>query len=109
MFECSQSYDILYQCNEEESYELMIKDGIDPSKWDGPRGCGIGFTAVIFHLIFQIIITQIFLNQFIAVIIDAFVGVSETQDLPVSVYAVLDYEEIWQKFDPTGRGFIATE
>ena len=52
MFECSKSYDILYQCNEEESYELLIKDGIDPSKWDGPRGCGSRFNAVVFHLIF---------------------------------------------------------
>ena len=100
MFECAKGKDILYQCNENESYERMIEDGIDPTKWYGPRSCGSNNIAIIFHLVFQIITTQIFLNLFIAVIIDAFAGVTDTAELPVSNYAIYEYQEIWKKFDP---------
>ena len=69
----------------------MIEDGIDPTKWYGPRSCGDTNIAIIFHLVFQIITTQIFLNLFIAVIIDAFAGVTDTAELPVSNYAIYEY------------------
>ena len=76
---------------EDESYETMIRDGRDPNIWNGPRGCGSPYISVIFNMVFQIIITQIFLNLFIAIIIDAFIGVAETYDLPVTFLAMLDF------------------
>ena len=39
----------------------------------------------------------IFLNLFIAIIIDAFMGVTEVYHLPVSRIAVIEFEEIWSK------------
>ena len=100
MFEGAKGYDILYQCKEDETYETIIADGRDPQSWDGPKGCGSSFGSITFHLVFQVIITQIFLNLFIAIIIDAFMGVSESYDLPVSRMAVIEFAEIWSyKYD----------
>lgn len=97
MFDCAKQHDILYQCNAGESYETIVKAGRDPTHWEGPRGCGSQLDSILFHLIFQVVITQIFLNLFIAVIIDAFMGVSEAYDLPISRVAVIEFEEVWAK------------
>lgn len=73
MFDSSRSYSIMYQCNEEEDYKSIVADGRDPNSSDGPKGCGTDF-AIAFHLLFQIIVSQVFLNLFIAIIIEAFFG-----------------------------------
>lgn len=73
MLESSQSRSLLFQCEEEESYEKIVERGDDPLDTYGPKGCGTGF-AIVFHLLFQIIVSQVFLNLFIAIIIDAFFG-----------------------------------
>lgn len=100
MFECSRARSILYQCSENETYETIVEAGRDPQNWEGTGGCGSDLSAITFHLIFQITITQIFVNLFIAIIIDAFMGVSETYTLPVGQLAVQEFEQIWyQKFD----------
>ena len=73
MFDSSQSFSILYECKEEEDYYSIIARGDDPGDVYGPKGCGNGF-AVVFHILFQVIVSQVFLNLFIAIIIDAFFG-----------------------------------
>ena len=83
--------------------------GRDPSAWDGPKGCGSNFKAIVFHLFFQVVITQIFLNLFIAVIIDAFMGVSEQFSLPVNRMAMTEFQTIWCEFDPKGTSYIDIE
>ena len=52
MFECARGYDILYQCKENETYDLIIADGRDPTSWDGPKGCGSSFASITYHLVF---------------------------------------------------------
>lgn len=91
MFECSKANSILYPCRADESFENIVAEGRDPMSWDGTQGCGDDLSAISFHLVFQIVITQIFVNLFIAIIIDAFMGVSETYTLPVSQLAVQDF------------------
>ena len=73
MFDSPRPRSILFQCVEDEEYETIVEAGRDPASVDGPKGCGSGF-AIIFHLLFQIIVSQVFLNLFIAIIIDAFFG-----------------------------------
>lgn len=73
MFDSARPRSILFQCVEDEEYETIVEAGRDPASVDGPKGCGSGF-AIIFHLLFQIIVSQVFLNLFIAIIIDAFFG-----------------------------------
>ena len=71
MFDSSRPYSILFQCEQNEDFETIVVAGRDPNAVDGPKGCGTGF-AVAFHLLFQVIVSQVFLNLFIAIIIDAF-------------------------------------
>ena len=73
MLESASTFSIMNQCIEHETYETIVARGDDPMKFDGPKGCGTGF-AIAFHLLFQIIVSQVFLNLFIAIIIDTFFG-----------------------------------
>lgn len=73
MFDSSRVYSIQYQCVEDEDYDRIIADGRSPDAVDGPKGCGTGF-AIAFHLLFQVIVSQVFLNLFIAIILEAFFG-----------------------------------
>jgi len=73
MFESARPRNILYQCIDEESYEAIVERGEDPDDFTSPKGCGSSF-AIMFHLLYQIIVSQVFLNLFIAIIIDSFFG-----------------------------------
>ena len=109
MFESSRSYSVLYQCNEEEDYDSIVADGRDPADTYGPRGCGTDF-AIAFHLLFQIIVSQVFLNLFIAIIIEAFFG----QAAAGALFEKLDertfegFQRGWAEYDKTATGFITT-
>jgi len=48
------------------------------------NGCGSPLIAYTFFYSFNVIVCQIFLNLFIAVIIDAFLGQSEALGQPVN-------------------------
>ena len=47
-----------------------------------------------------------FLNLFIAIIIDAFFGQTDLANMPVQQKSVEDFQTIWSKYDPDGTGFI---
>ena len=90
MFDSSQPRSILYQCVENEDYYTIIERGDDPTDTYGPKGCGNPF-AVYFHLLFQVIVSQVFLNLFIAIIIDAFFGQTDKQNIPVKEKTIEDF------------------
>jgi hypothetical protein len=106
MFESAKEYSILYQCYDNESYESIVDRGEDPTHHTSPKGCGSQPFAVTFHLLFQIIVGQIFLNLFIAVIIDSFFGTNDAANLPVSERAIETFPTIWSRYDPEKTGFI---
>ena len=101
MFDSSRSYSILYQCVEDEDYETIIARGDLPTDTMGPKGCGTGF-AIAFHLLFQIIVSQVFLNLFIAIIIEAFFGQASSGDLmdKFSDRTIDGYKRGWADYDP---------
>ena len=68
MFDLARTYDINYQCREGDTYELVMEN-------DGePFDCGSPFVTYLFFTLFNILATQVFLNLFIAIIIDTFLG-----------------------------------
>ena len=103
MFDSAQPRSLLYQCVEEEDYQSIVDRGDDPTDTYGPKGCGTGF-AIVFHLCFQVIVSQVFLNLFIAIIIDAFFG--QSTDLPIKEKSVEDYQRIWSDYDKDATGMI---
>ena len=68
MFDLARGYSANYQCREEETYESMMAHG------GKPFGCGDPLIAYSFFVLFHILVFQIFVNLFIAIIIDAFLG-----------------------------------
>lgn len=64
-----------------------------------PNGCGQPF-SIGYFLAFQIIVSQIFLNLFIAILIDSFAGQSEAYNLPVKQIDIDTFIHSWSKFDP---------
>ena len=66
MFDLARSYDATYQCREDEDYESMMVNGGEPF------ACGSPVVSYIFFVLFHILVTQVFINLFVAIIIDAF-------------------------------------
>ena len=52
MFETSYEHKILFQCEENETYEKIIEAGRNPNDWHSPRGCGTVTGSYIFFSIF---------------------------------------------------------
>jgi len=89
-----------------EDYYSIVERGDDPNDTYGPKGCGTSF-AIAFHLLFQVIVSQVFLNLFIAIIIDAFFGQTDIANLPIKEKTFEDFKKIWSDFDKEATGKIA--
>jgi len=53
-----------------------------------------------------VIVSQIFLNLFIAIVVDSFSNKAETNALPVHDRDVVIFGEVWSKFDPDSSGYM---
>lgn len=100
MFDLAKTYGPNYQCREDETYETMMENGGEPFK------CGSPLTAYIFFILFMILVSQVFINLFIAIIIDAFLGQTDHFKLPVQKYSINEFVSIWSKYDEQATGFI---
>ena len=59
---------------------------------------------MIFFLTFETFVCQIFLNLFIAIILEGF---DETKDnLRIDSQMIKSFKEVWAIYDPEGTGFI---
>ena len=72
----------------------------------GPKGCGSYF-AVAFHILFQVIVSQVFLNLFIAIIIDAFFGQTDLAKIPLKQQSFDDFTITWSHYDRDRNGLIS--
>lgn len=71
-----------------------------------PNGCGMPNVARFYYISFQIIVSQVFLNLFIAIVVDTFVAMKQEHDLPVTQMDVDTFVEIWGKYDSFGTSYI---
>ena len=67
MMDAARPRSILFQCNTDADYYSILSNGM---KTDG---CGLNIAIPYFYS-FTLIVSQIFLNLFIAIIIDSFLG-----------------------------------
>jgi len=99
MFDCMRPRSITNQCNEDEDYySWMNNDKV-------MNGCGSPISVLYFYS-FTVIVSQIFLNLFIAIIIDSFLGQSQAYGMPVNQADIDDFIETWQSFDPNRIGTL---
>lgn len=53
--------------------------------------------------------SQIFLNLFIAIIIDSFMGQADAFALPVNQNDIDEFIEVWQEYDSDALGYIESK
>ena len=60
------------------------------------------FYFVIFHLF----ISEAFVDLFIGVILQSYKEMLKSQEATINETHLLNYQRVWLKYDPKGRGFI---
>lgn len=71
--------------------------------------CGNYGGSVVFFLVFVIMVALVFLNLFIAVILQSFEETMQTSKKWLDFDKIEHYREVWSKFDPYATGFIRCE
>ena len=61
MYDCAHQRDIIFQCVQSQTYEEQQRDGIN--------GCGTPI-AYVYFISFMLVVSLIFLNLFIAIILE---------------------------------------
>lgn len=100
MMDAGRGRSVLFQCNPNADYYSILANGMQAD------GCGIANVAVPYFYSFTLIVSQIFLNLFIAIIIDSFLNQADAFALPVNQNDIDEFIEVWALFDPDARGFI---
>ena len=91
---------ITNQCDENPTYESIMANG------GQPNGCGTSISYIYF-ILFQIIVNFIFLNLFIAVILNGFSNSNEEEGFEIFKSNIGVFKKLWQKYDPDATGFIS--
>ena len=81
-----------------QDFDTMTKSGI--------QGCGNSLAAYIYFISFMIVVSFIFLNLFIAIILESFNSSQTEEGLQVGQRTIDKFNDIWVKFDERGKGFI---
>lgn len=93
----------LYQCIEEPEYEDYVKHG-------GPQGCGKPYTSQVFFISFVVIISLVFLNLFVAIILEGFDDIQRKDKRKVFDQSTTEtFRDIWSSYDPFATGFIRVQ
>lgn len=65
-------------------------------------------SGYVFFVIFQCLVSQVYLNLVVAIIVDAFTSASSAEKLPVDENMLDRLVQIWQKYDPQATYYIPT-
>lgn len=99
MEDCVRTRSIVFDCNDNSSYQSIMDNG------GKPDGCGTS-AAYAYFLFFELILPIIFLNLFVAVILQGFTTSSEEETLNVYKNQTEQFKKIWLKYDPEGTGYV---
>jgi len=77
MFDCARERAIDFQCVRDPSYEEIQANGGEPN------GCGSRLTALFYFISFILIVSLIFLNLFIAIILEGFSKSSRAENMRI--------------------------
>jgi len=72
----------------------------------GRMECGNQVLAYAYFISFMIIVSFIFLNLFIAIILESFNTSQNEEGLKIGQQTLNQFSEIWSEFDKKGKGFI---
>ena len=74
----------------------------------GIKGCG-NPVAKAYFISFMLIVSIIFLNMFIAIILEGFSASQQEEMARIKEEAFDVFVECWQKYDPAATGYIAVD
>jgi len=89
MFDTGRTNSITFQCDAHPTYTSYKENNFTPN------GCGMPRVATIYYISFQIIVSQVFLNLFIAIVVDTFIAMKNAYDLPIRQTDIEVFTEIW--------------
>jgi hypothetical protein len=102
MTDLAHKKDVSFDCDDTPDYaSIQAAGGV-------PNGCGTSFSYMYFVL-FQLIVSIIFLNLFVAVILNGFTNSNEEEGFEIFKLLIAQFKHVWCKFDPDGSGFVAVE
>jgi hypothetical protein len=104
MFDCARPRSILFDCHPDPQFEDFFDEN---GELDTP-GCGNKFQATLFFTVFMFVVSFIFLNLFIAIILESFESSMDDERLQVGESTINKFQDYWcgDKFDPKGTKFI---
>ena len=93
MHDVSRSHAQYFDCVEYPTYEDVIQNG------GQPVGCGLPY-APVFCIGLELIVTFIFLNLFIAIIVGSMLDITKLSESVLSDEKLGKFQKVWQEFDP---------
>lgn len=101
MHDAARTRSILFQCDvEDQTYESKVKDGI--------QGCG-NAAAYVFFVAFILIVSLVFLNLFIAIILEGFAEISQEEKIRVDDKCLEAFQRAWRRYDPQATEMIEVQ
>lgn len=100
MFDMARQKSILFQCQDSQDYDSLVANNMQTNK------CGSGLASFGYFISYVIIVMQIFLNLFIAIIIDSFISQSDASESPVQKSDLEIFVEQWKQIDIMASGHI---
>eukprot|EP00347_Sterkiella_histriomuscorum_P013361 403365010 len=96
----TQPNSITYQCINFPSYLDYLENQGQTA------GCGLGATAMIFFYSYVLFVNLIFLNLFIAIILQGFEDTQRKENRMFNNDSLAHFRKIWSDFDPEATTFI---
>ena len=105
MFDCARQKSVIFDCKVDPQYGDLYNP--ETGELETP-GCGNKFTATLFCVLFMFVVSFIFLNLFIAIILESFESSMDDERLQIGESTINKFQDIWcgDKFDPKGTKFI---
>jgi len=102
MYDIMRKKSISNYCVEGPTYEDYMANDFKPI------GCGSDLAKVYFFS-FSIVVTLIFLNLFVAIILQGFEDMNKKENQILNDKNVEHFRSCWSQFDPEGNGFMMTK
>ena len=99
MNDYARPYSLDFHCQQDPSYDDYAANGFTT------QGCGTAFSYFYF-VTFMLIVTLIFLNLFVAIILEGFESTSEIEEQRVSEANVEGFLDAWQILVPNGGKYL---
>jgi len=71
-----------------------------------PVGCGTRIVTMVYFFTYLVIVTLIFLNLFVAIILNGYFDTRDQESHSLNGEVLGVFKESWSKFDPDATGYI---